>query len=128
MTDKSLSAKEYFERGYQKDHKADWEGAIADYTLAIQTDPNFGRAYAFRALANRHNGNRDIESMLKDVDEAVRLAPDDADVRWIRASFRDVDGAIADYTEAIRIEPEKWGHYFNRGELYEGCAQFDADF
>ena len=44
----TISAEEYFDRGYAKTELEDYEGAIDDYTKAIEIDPNYYNAYIRR--------------------------------------------------------------------------------
>jgi len=65
------TAKEYFESGREKYKNEDYYGAIADYTKAIEIDPNYDYAYASRANAKEELG--DLNGACADWKEAARL-------------------------------------------------------
>ena len=48
---KTLSAEEYFYSAYSKYDLQDYYGAIADYTKAIEIDPNYTNAYVNRGIS-----------------------------------------------------------------------------
>ena len=54
--DKSTS---FYQRENSHDNKDDYDAAIADYTRAIEIDPNFALAYNNRGNAYRRIGNDD---------------------------------------------------------------------
>ena len=43
MTEDNMTAYDYFNRGVAKGEKQDYDGAIADYTKAIELHPKFVR-------------------------------------------------------------------------------------
>lgn len=45
------TAREYFNRGFARQANGDLEGAVADYTKAIEVDPSYLRAYLNRGNA-----------------------------------------------------------------------------
>ena len=45
------TSEEYLNRGVSKDDLQDYTGAIADYTKAIEIDPNLAQAYYNRGLS-----------------------------------------------------------------------------
>jgi len=46
------TAEEYVNSGNQKDDAKDYNGAISDYTKAIELDPNDAGAYYNRGISN----------------------------------------------------------------------------
>jgi tetratricopeptide (TPR) repeat protein len=77
--DKSLSAKEYYDRGCRKSLNQDFAGAVADFDHAITLDPKNGDAWANRGLARLHI--RDFPQALKDFEEADRLIPNNPQLK-----------------------------------------------
>lgn len=87
------------------------DDAVAEFTKAIELNPNFAAAYGYRALANAHAGR--CEEAKSDVDWALRLSPKDPQY----ALFIAVAG-LADYlagrnndavkhlAESVRLRPE----------------------
>jgi lipoprotein NlpI len=47
----------YNNRGFSKDDLKDYYGAIADYTKAIELDPNYASAYKNRAIAKYYTND-----------------------------------------------------------------------
>lgn len=72
--------------------------------------------------------NRDLDKVIEDYSEAIRLNPHDAEAYYRRGLKRqakgDVKGAIADYNEAIRLNPRHAGAYCGRGMAYESKREF----
>ena len=68
-------------------------------TTAIQLDPEFAEAYAYRGLAHYRLGNYD--AAMQDYDTAVTLSPDLAEPYYFRAILhgqrKDHENAIDDY-------------------------------
>ena len=51
------TADEYFDSGYDKDNLKDYYGAIADYTKAIEINPNYAKAYSNRGISKENLGD-----------------------------------------------------------------------
>ncbi|MGE0708678.1 MAG: protein kinase [Planctomycetota bacterium] len=92
--------------------------AIADCDAALALDPANGRAYHHRALA-RIYGQFEPELVAADLDAAVRLRPDDAEVLYSRATYRrqarDLEGARSDLDRALQLTPDNPRHRATRG-------------
>src|SRR5262245_44310962 len=73
LTSRSATANSYLERGNVWFAKGDLERAIADYGLAIASDPNFPYGYYNRAVTRYRQG--DLERALADFDRAIKLDP-----------------------------------------------------
>ena len=69
----SDSAFDFATRGYEKHVKGDLDGAIADYTKAIQLNPNYAEAYAARSVAEKVKG--DSNGANADHAKAIQLKP-----------------------------------------------------
>ena len=97
---------------------ADADKAIADYTAALQLDPEHADAYHYRAYARACQG--DDERAIADYAEFIRREPTDETAYYNRANawFRlgEFDKAIADFTESIRLDPTDGLAYLNRGQ------------
>ena len=80
--------------------------AIADFNKAIELDPNFGRAYANRALVHRRNG--DTEQAFADYNRAIQADPSYAAAYVGRGNIYrqqgQLDLALADYNAAIQLD------------------------
>lgn len=112
----------YYFRGLERFNKRDLEGAIDDYTKAIELDPAYADAYLNRGLARNSKGQHD--AAITDYNKAIELAPDYADAyvnrSLARSSKGDAKGALADCNRAIEIQPQHDRAYGTRGmALYD---------
>lgn len=103
-------------------------GAIADYTRAINLDPTDGNAYLQRGLAYENTGR--YQKALEDYSKAIQLRPDDPEMYMIRGMLFDImnrpDSAVIDYTSAIRKDPGFAKAYYYRGLDLEKAGQLEA--
>ena len=96
--------------------KRDFDGAIADYTKAIELKPDDSAAYEHRGDAKAFK--TDFDGAIADCTKAIELKPDD----WAayrsrgdaKASKHDYYGAIADFTRAIELNPNFGAAYYAR--------------
>ena len=113
----NMSATEYWNRAYDKSENGDNYGAIADYTKAIELNPNSSSAYSNRGLLK--DNLEDLYGAIADYTKAIELDPDNADIYFNRgiskSGLKDLYGAIADYTKAIELDPDDASAYSNRG-------------
>lgn len=134
-------AKEYFKDGLKKMRAGDYEGAIVDYTKAIELNPKFADTHNNRGVAKIQQGKiqKDLqdalvyfESALADFNEAIRLQLTDAEAYANRGSVKFIlggiqkdlhdalvyfEGAVADFNEAIRLKHDFVGAYNGRGRV-----------
>ncbi|MBI4617708.1 MAG: tetratricopeptide repeat protein, partial [Planctomycetes bacterium] len=112
------TAAAYNNRGLAREHQGDLAGAVADYTRAIELDPNYSRAYGNRGVARRAQG--DVAGAVADFTRAIELDPSFAAAYSNRGSARreqgDLAGAVADFTRAIELDPNFALAYDNRGK------------
>ena len=52
-----MYARAYFNRGTSKDELNDYQGAITDYTRAIEFNPDYYKAYTNRGITLEKAGN-----------------------------------------------------------------------
>ena len=99
------------------------EMAIAQYTRAIEVNPQCGEAYTGRGLVYCLYIKDLYEEALSDFTKAIELNPDNAVAYHGRGLIYLMKGlhelAILDFTRVIEIHP-KWGAgvYVSRGELH----------
>ena len=74
------TAEEYFKSGDDKVYANDYYGAIADYTKAIELDPNDADAYKNRGTIKEILG--DLNGACADWKKAARLGHEDA-AKWV---------------------------------------------
>jgi tetratricopeptide (TPR) repeat protein len=121
----------YRERATALWHQANYEGAIASYTRAIEideasrktrqaseTDLNLlAGAYTSRAQVRRMLGN--FDGALADNDKSIELRPQLAEAFYQRGVTHKMAGdprsAVSDYTEAIRLDSRFARAYIARG-------------
>ncbi len=119
-------------------NEKDYEGAIADYTKAIELNPNDAVYYNNRGDARKEL--RDYSGAIADYTKAIELNPNDAvyynnrgnarlykkddddDVYDDLDNYKDRLDAIIDYTKAIELEPDNARYYKNRGDARQWGA------
>jgi tetratricopeptide (TPR) repeat protein len=105
----------------------DYERAIADFSAAIQRDPQFPAAYHNRGLAYFQLGR--VDEALADLDAELTLAPDSVDAMGLRGNIRmqrgDLDGAIADLDAALRLAPCRADLRVSRGAARVGKGDYE---
>lgn len=121
------TAKDYYERAGEKMIQHDYDGAVADYSKAIEADPNYLDAYANRAIAKSAKG--DPGGALEDFSKAEKIDPNSFIVLYARAGMRfeqkDYDGAIADFSKVVSLYPTsaQAQHGLAAARVYKG--EFD---
>ena len=116
------SSKLFLMRGDCKWLTRDMEGAIADYTRAIELGPSapgIERAYNNRGVARQHLGN-DINAF-SDFERAISINPNYADPFYSRGVILEKRGkpdfALKDFDRAILLDPFKTPAYSARGNI-----------
>ncbi len=103
----SLLASACFDRGLKKERNDDFDGALADFTKAIELNPNMFLYFLARGVARE--SKNDYTGALADFDRLVELNPTDADSFANRGECLQMQGhypeALADYTQAIQMDP-----------------------
>lgn len=94
--------------------------AVSDLNKALEINKNATNAYVLRAdIAIK--SNKDFQSALNDMNEAIKLQPQYAGFfinrAFLRYNLDDYFGAMADYDYAIQLEPLNSVALFNRGLL-----------
>ena len=110
------SPQEFYVRGVAKALDKDYQGAVEDYTQAIELNPQFVEAYLKRATTRYKLG--DDRGTLKDCTQALQINPNLAQAYYYqgRARYRlgYTQAAIEAYTQAIRLEPDESQAYYHR--------------
>jgi tetratricopeptide (TPR) repeat protein len=108
----------FYNRGYAWFVLKAWDKAIADYSSAIEIDPQLGLAYNNRALARAIAGN-DLVKALADSDTALKLLPLNLEVRdtrgFIYLKLGDAALARTEYSSALDIDPNRARSLYGRG-------------
>ena len=116
------AALNYFEHGSKRYRKGDLDGAIADFTRAIDISSNLNND------KRRHDDSLDV-AMRSDNDHVTVIDPFTARAYTSRALARvgkgDLNGAMSDLNRSIRIHPGLPESYVDRGAVR--YAQGDAE-
>ena len=127
------SAVDYYNRGNGRGAKGDLEGAIGDYTKAIEIDPRYVGAYNSRGLARGAKG--DLEGAIADYSKVIEIDPRYAgaynSLAWLWATTsndkaRDGNKAVEYARRASELT--KWEHSYTLGTLaaaYAEAGNFD---
>lgn len=106
-TDAPYVAHAYNSRGYEYDDRKDYKQAIADYTKAIELNPNYAEAYNNRANAYCDEG--DYRKALEDYNKALYINHDYSVAYCNRANvfinLEMYDEAQRDHEKAISFNP-----------------------
>jgi TonB family protein len=107
-----------FKSAQSKLIKRDFDGAIADYTKAIELKPDDSAACEHRGDAKAFKS--DLDGAIADFSKAIELKPDDSAVYEHRGDAKafksDFDGAIADFSKALELKPDDLAVYEHRGD------------
>lgn len=118
------SSKEYVRRGLTRFGKGDLAGALADYSRAIELDPQMAEAFINRGKARKIRG--DLDGAIEDYERALAIDPhlafNNRDIPqaytnrgYIRSGRFDLSGAIADFNKAIQLNPSDAEPFLKRG-------------
>lgn len=115
-----VSADHFSQRGIDRFEKNDLEGAIADFTKAIELKGlQLEFCFYFRGIALYRRGR--LDEAIADLSKAITLKqhPRFYDDRGnLLAQKGDFDGAIADLNRAVELEPKYAKAYGDRGIVH----------
>ena len=101
------TAADFYLQGGDKLKRKDYAGAIADFSQAIELDPEYVEAYYGRSLG--HYRQRDSFKAIEDLTQAIKLNPEytQAYVQRgvVKANSRDTSGSLSDYRQALVLSP-----------------------
>lgn len=115
------SREDFVRRGNARRENKDYEGAISDYTSAIDIDPCDDEVYTYRGIS--YELLEDYESANSDYSRAIEINPKNTSALKFRAfnkqtMFEDKAGALEDYSKAIEINPSDCDAYNRRAGAY----------
>ena len=110
----------YERRASAKEELKDYSGAIADYSKAIELEPD---AYSYDKRASAKEELEDYSGAITDYSKAIELKPDASNFSGrasAKFSLLDYRGAIVDYSKAIELDSKQFFslsnyYYFDRG-------------
>lgn len=122
------TADAYRKRGFERLSVRDYQGAIEDYTRALELDPNSAIACNDRGVAFFSLGAQ--PAAIEDYTKALQLDPNQAAYYFNRAfarfNLKDYRGAIEDYSQVIRLSPEYTDAYFHRADAYRLLGEYQS--
>jgi tetratricopeptide (TPR) repeat protein len=108
----------YFKRALTRAELDEKDGAIADYSRAIQINPKHDTAYNNRGLLRYDLGNR--EGAIADFNRAILINPANSIAYCnrgvVRSEMGNLMGAVEDFSDAIHVAPNCTPAYFQRGQ------------
>jgi tetratricopeptide (TPR) repeat protein len=145
------TAEDFLKQGVARIEQGDFDGAIADYTIAIEINSKLAPGYLCRggeiavsdlfnaqALNNRgfaHYRKGELGKALTDFDLAIRMAPRLADAYNNRGNVWQRKGdpkkALLDFNQAIKLIPRHSAAFNNRANLHQAqgeLAEAIADY
>lgn len=121
-------AEAYYLRGTVRQQSNDLEGAILDFSNAIQVDPNHALARLGRAICLFTR--EDFPGAIADSDESIRLSPGVVRAYEVRGSAHvrlgNLQEAFDDFSEAIRLAPGMVMPYNCRAGVHYARGEYSA--
>jgi tetratricopeptide (TPR) repeat protein len=113
-------ADKYISLGDECINNLDYQGAITNYSQALQINPKNAQIYFKRAELHHHLGN--FRDAINDYSQAIYINPKDAysynNRGIIYEKFGYIDYAINDYEKALKINPKEAVVYLNLAITY----------
>ncbi|MBZ5618384.1 MAG: tetratricopeptide repeat protein [Acidobacteriia bacterium] len=110
------TAQEYLRRGEERAGAHDYDGAIADYNMALQLKSDYAEAYNDRGHAYYWKG--DHPKAIADFTRAIQLRPAYPNAFNNRGAAYMASGhsrrAVADFDQALKLKPDFRNAYVNR--------------
>jgi hypothetical protein len=125
----ALTPANFVQRGDRRRTQGDFEGAVADYGLALRLDPDFAWAYDRRATLWLDRG--DYQRAIADFDQAIRVDPKSGPYFnsrcWaILVSGGDAQKALGDCDRSLQLRPGDPETLDSRGFVYLRLGRLDA--
>jgi tetratricopeptide (TPR) repeat protein len=128
MPSNIVPVEDFVSRGQQLAKAGKYREAVAEYSKALESNPNNFEAFYRRAEANCQMEN--YQAAIGDFSQVLRLNPNSAAVYFyrgvVRAQLKDYQSAISDYNEAIRLNPNDAGVYNSRGIARSDLKDYQA--
>jgi len=112
------SADTYYNKGNAKSRSGDYQGAIDDYSKAIEINPQDADAYYNRGIAKRESG--DNQGAIADYGKAIEINPQDAIAYANRSIAKekqgDLEGSCSDGKKAASLGHQGTAQWLNSEE------------
>ena len=113
-------AEELYKRGVARSQLGDYQGAILDYTKALEINPDRAEVLYHRGFASYKL--QDYRNADLDYTKALFLDPYLVEVYYYRGlcrmKLRHIQAGMEDYTKALEINPNFAHIYYQRGLVY----------
>jgi tetratricopeptide (TPR) repeat protein/predicted ATPase len=120
------SLNDYIDNGVAKYKLKNYQGAIDDFTQAIELNPDVADYYNVRGSCKYHL--RDLKGAIDDYTQAIELNPDIANYYRNRGIAKyillDHSGAVSDFDRAIELDTQHPTSYFWRGLIQHNRFNF----
>lgn len=118
---KELTAGDHLRRGHRAYYCDDFGEALAEYSRAIEINPNYTEAYIDRGYI--YDDLQEYDRAIEDNTDAIRIDPHNV-TAYVNRSFvyyhiGDYENAIVDAEQAIRLDPLDPYAYCNKGIAYD---------
>ncbi|HEY5691278.1 MAG TPA: tetratricopeptide repeat protein [Cyclobacteriaceae bacterium] len=113
-------------RGSSKFNLKDFDGAVADYTRAIELSGSKVDAELYYYRGDAHLMLKEYEKAIENFSMAVTLIPDYAEAYNLRGdswiATGNADSAFIDYSRSIKLNPDLPGAYFGLASYYSNAS------
>lgn len=110
----------YFLRGVAKYNLDDLNGAMNDFSSALEENPVYTQAYQYRAIVRSRMGL--YGEALEDFAKALEIRPSNAGCYYSRGVTyflnRQFERSVSDFSKFLRLEPTQPEGYTSRGTSY----------
>ncbi len=117
----------YYYRAVALSALSEFEQAMADFDIAVETNPHWALPLAGRGSANAALGQ--LDEAVNDFTKAIHLEPNQAALYTNRGQIYHQRGKLSaareDYDTAIRLSPDSVAARFNRGVLLYALGQHE---
>jgi tetratricopeptide (TPR) repeat protein len=98
----------FYKSGRELQDRGNGDGAILNFSKAIELNTNYVFAYVHRGILKRNRG--DFMGAMADYNRAIEIDPGYSTAFYNRGVAKqlhgDIDGAMADFTKAIELRPD----------------------
>jgi DNA-binding helix-hairpin-helix protein with protein kinase domain len=134
---KNLSFADYYKQGHAAYKVRDYQGAIDNFTRAIEQQPKHAKAHVNRGNA-RYN-LKDYEGAMSDYTQALEINPQEVkafvnrgNVRYMLAAYsndpnREYTQALSDFNHALNLDNKEIEAYVRRGIVRSEIAKYSGD-
>jgi tetratricopeptide (TPR) repeat protein len=118
-------AMKYWSSGYQKQKSGDLDGAIADYSKAIKSDPTYSEGYSSRAWARLKK--EDYDGAIADSTKCIQLSASDTSCYDIRRTAYRAKGDLVSADNDAKIVAAQLEEFRARGDAARSSARHYSD-